>query len=77
VHFWIGKSIPAAPKAPNAIFYLDKQLGILLEELSRRGVLDDTVVIVASDHGEHLGDHGLFFHGNSFRTCLSAMTLKR
>jgi arylsulfatase A-like enzyme len=28
-------------------------------------VLDDTVVIVTSDHGEHLGDHGLFFHGCS------------
>ena len=22
-------------------------------------------MIVASDHGEHLGDHGLFFHGCS------------
>ena len=31
----------------------------------RRGVLDDTLVIVTSDHGEHLGDHGLFFHGCS------------
>jgi arylsulfatase A-like enzyme len=47
------------------IFYLDRQLGILLDELKRRGVLDDTLVIVASDHGEHLGDHGLFFHGCS------------
>ena len=32
---------------------------------ARRGVLDDTLVIVASDHGEHLGDHLLFFHGCS------------
>src|SRR5262249_46283079 len=31
----------------------------------RRGVLEDTLLIVASDHGEHLGDHGLFFHGGS------------
>jgi arylsulfatase A-like enzyme len=28
-------------------------------------VLDNTVVIVTSDHGEHLGDHLLFFHGCS------------
>ena len=28
-------------------------------------MLDDTLVIVASDHGEHLGDHLLFFHGCS------------
>ena len=37
----------------------------LLDELAKRGVLDDTLVIVASDHGEHLGDHWLFFHGCS------------
>ena len=28
-------------------------------------MLDNTLVIVASDHGEHLGDHVLFFHGCS------------
>ena len=35
---------------------------MLLEELGRRDVLDQTLVIVASDHDEHLGNHGLFFH---------------
>jgi arylsulfatase A-like enzyme len=49
----------------DGIAYLDRRLGILLDELGRRGVLDETVVIVASDHGEHLGDHLLFFHGCS------------
>ncbi len=49
----------------DSVFYLDHQLGILLDELTRRGVLENTLVIVASDHGEHLGDHGLFFHGCS------------
>ena len=28
-------------------------------------MLDNTLVIVTSDHGEHLGDHLLFFHGCS------------
>ncbi|GAC1468448.1 MAG: hypothetical protein NVSMB9_11160 [Isosphaeraceae bacterium] len=49
----------------DSLAYLDRRLEALLEELGRRGVLDDTVVIVTSDHGEHLGDHGLFFHGCS------------
>ena len=44
----------------DSILYLDRRLGALLDELDARGVLDDTVVIVASDHGEHLGDHLLF-----------------
>ncbi len=49
----------------DSIAHLDRRLGLLLDELGRRGVLDDTVVIVTSDHGEHLGDHQLFFHGCS------------
>jgi arylsulfatase A-like enzyme len=49
----------------ECIAYLDRRLGALLDELGQRGVLDDTLVIVTSDHGEHLGDHVLFFHGCS------------
>jgi arylsulfatase A-like enzyme len=55
----------AADVYDDCISYLDRRLGILLNELSRRGVLDNTLVIVTSDHGEHLGDHLLFFHGCS------------
>jgi arylsulfatase A-like enzyme len=49
----------------DCIAYLDRRLGDLLEELRGRGLLDDTIVVVTSDHGEHLGDHMLFFHGCS------------
>jgi hypothetical protein len=49
----------------SCIFYLDRRLGALLVELGRRGVLDDTLLILTSDHGEHLGDHLLYFHGCS------------
>ncbi len=49
----------------DCLFYMDMQLGLLIDELRGRGVLDDTLLIIASDHGEHLGDHGLFFHGGS------------
>jgi arylsulfatase A-like enzyme len=55
----------AADVYDDCISYLDRRLEILLQELSRRGVLDNTLVIVTSDHGEHLGDHLLFFHGCS------------
>jgi arylsulfatase A-like enzyme len=55
----------AADVYDDCILYLDRRLGMLLEELKRRGVLDDTLVIFTSDHGEHLGDHLLFFHGCS------------
>ena len=45
--------------------YLDERLGELIDELQRRGVLDHTLVIVTSDHGEGMGEHDLFDHGES------------
>jgi arylsulfatase A-like enzyme len=36
---------------------LDAVTGDLLDKLEARGVLDDTIVIITADHGEHLGDH--------------------
>jgi len=49
----------------NCLAYLDGQLGELFEELQRRGELDRTLVIVTADHGEGLGEHDLFDHGES------------
>jgi arylsulfatase A-like enzyme len=61
----------AADVYDDSISYLDRRLGALLDELETRGVLGDTLVIVASDHGEHLGDHLLFSHGCSlYRQCV-------
>ncbi len=48
-----------------AIAYMDAELGRLFEELERRGLLQNTVVMVTSDHGELFGEHDLFGHGNS------------
>ena len=49
----------------DCLAYLDSQLGLLFDELDRRGVLDDTLVIVTSDHGEGLGERGFHGHGLS------------
>ena len=45
--------------------YVDEQIGVLLERLREDGILQNTIVIVASDHGEQFGEHGLHVHGNS------------
>lgn len=47
------------------IWYVDRELGALLEELERRGTLEHTWVVITSDHGELFGEHGLQGHGNS------------
>ncbi len=49
----------------NSLAYLDRQLGQLFAELERRGVLDRTLLIVTADHGEGIGEHGLYHHGFS------------
>jgi len=49
----------------NCLAYLDERLADLFDELRSRGVLDQTLVIVTSDHGEGLGEHDLFDHGES------------
>ncbi|MEO6213707.1 MAG: sulfatase, partial [Vicinamibacterales bacterium] len=45
------------------IAFADAQIGRLLEALDRRRLLDRTIVVVAADHGESLGDHGERDHG--------------
>jgi choline-sulfatase len=42
---------------------VDEQVGRILEELRRRGLDGRTVVAVAADHGEGLGEHGELTHG--------------
>ncbi len=50
----------------GAIAELDHDTGELLAELARRGRLANTLVIIASDHGEEFGEHDrVFGHGNS------------
>jgi arylsulfatase A-like enzyme len=51
-----------------SIAYADEQVGALIDALAGRGVLEDTAVIILSDHGEHFGEHGLMLHGGSLYT---------
>ncbi|MGD8374578.1 MAG: sulfatase-like hydrolase/transferase [Acidobacteriota bacterium] len=53
------------PDAPydGEIAYADHELGRVLELLRSRGTLDRTLVVVTSDHGESLGEHGESTHG--------------
>ena len=44
------------------IAYVDRRVGELIGSLRSRGLLDRTVVVVTSDHGEMLGEHGLVDH---------------
>jgi len=45
--------------------YFDDQLGRLLAEAEAMGMLENTLVVFWTDHGEQFSDHGGFGHGNS------------
>ena len=47
------------------VYYLDHYVGQLLDQLERRGKLNNTLVVITSDHGEQFGEHGYFGHSNS------------
>lgn len=44
--------------------YADAQFGLVLDELERRGLYDDMLIIVTSDHGEALWQHGRWGHND-------------
>jgi arylsulfatase A-like enzyme/Flp pilus assembly protein TadD len=73
VHFWDPHD-PYDPPEPyrtryaddpysGEVAYVDAQLGVLLDELAKRGLADRTLVVLTGDHGESFGEHGETFHG--------------
>jgi arylsulfatase A-like enzyme len=49
----------------GAIAYVDHHIDQLLGELQARGLAENTLVVITSDHGESFGEHGLLQHTNS------------
>jgi arylsulfatase A-like enzyme len=73
---WIlnAKQIPRYARLPESlnyfdyvdgydgeIRYTDEALGVLIDQLKRKGLWDDAIVIFTSDHGEHFGEHNILF----------------
>jgi arylsulfatase A-like enzyme/tetratricopeptide (TPR) repeat protein len=57
------------------IAYMDHYVGSVLEELKEKGIIEKTIIVVAGDHGEGLGDkgetgHGIFIYEETLRVPL-------
>ena len=49
----------------GSIHYVDDSIKQLLSDLKEGGLLDNTIVVFTSDHGQEFGDHGIYGHGKS------------
>lgn len=52
------------------VAYADAQMARVVEHLERHGVLDETWIIVGSDHGDYLGEKGIYAKTESLYECL-------
>ena len=61
-----GRVLPSGELYEAELRYTDKQFGRLVASLKERGIYDDTLFVVVSDHGEGLEDglerHGWYYH---------------
>ena len=50
----------------EAVARMDLDVGVIAAALQARGRLDKTIIVVLSDHGESLDDHGELLHGDAY-----------
>ena len=75
MHAWANGNYGAASSAIESmkkmyqaeLLYADHLVGGFVERLQREGLLDDTILIITSDHGELFGDDGYLNHGLTVR----------
>jgi membrane-anchored protein YejM (alkaline phosphatase superfamily) len=53
-------------KYKNSLLACDEASGRILDQLEAQGLLEDTIVIVTSDHGEEFQEHGFWGHTSNF-----------
>jgi arylsulfatase A-like enzyme len=71
----IAKPLPEEPEILRFLYsrgvsHTDLQLGLLFDNLTRLGIFDNMMIVLTSDHGEALLEHGTVLHGNSWEEIL-------
>lgn len=50
----------------NAVFFDDHLIGMVLDEMRRRGLLENTAILITGDHGEEFYESGFWGHTSAF-----------
>lgn len=48
----------------SEVEYLDKQIGVLVSMLKKKGLYKDALIVLTSDHGQAFNEHGFMYHGS-------------
>lgn len=59
------------------VSFIDAQIGRVLEALDKNGLADNTAVVIWSDHGFHLGDHGRWAKHTQFEQAMRCPLIVR
>ncbi len=57
------------------IAYLDHHIGQLLDRMAEKGLLEDTLLVITSDHGEYFGEHDYYSHKELYETVVNVPLL--
>ncbi len=69
-------TIPGSREAyRKEVEYVDREIGRLLEAIDQAGNREGTLIVLTSDHGEGLGDHGLLGHVHQLYDSLTRVPL--
>lgn len=58
-----AKSQSVAKMSQRFTFLLDKYIGKILDYLEEKNLTENTVIVFTSDHGDYMGNHGLWWKG--------------
>ncbi len=59
-------AVPLFNSYRNALFFDDHYTGMILDEVKRRGLLEDTIILITGDHGEEFFETGFWGHTSAF-----------
>ncbi|TAG45117.1 MAG: choline-sulfatase [Betaproteobacteria bacterium] len=52
------------------VSYLDSKVGMLLDTLEKTGVIDNTVIVFTADHGDMIGERGMWYKFNPYQNSI-------